>query len=108
MCTGTSFFANSQLDKRYIYLRSCISPGETFQSQSAKLDKIMATAFVIGDKFRNNASKLLEKTESSLPQQLREELEETLQKTGPTTMSFSTARKLQKYLQGNSKVLNTA
>ncbi|XP_036927221.1 transmembrane protein 199 [Acanthopagrus latus] len=63
----------------------------------------MATTFVIGDKFRNNASKLLEKTDSSLPQQLREELEETLKKTGPTTLSFSTARKLQKYLQGNGQ-----
>lgn len=68
----------------------------------------MATTFVIGDKFRNNASKLLEKTDSSLPQQLREELEETLKKTGPTTLSFSTARKLQKYLQGNGEVFNTA
>ncbi|KAM8769645.1 transmembrane protein 199 [Acanthopagrus schlegelii] len=63
----------------------------------------MATTFVIGDKFRNNASKLLEKTDSPLPQQLREELEETLKKTGPTTLSFSTARKLQKYLQGNGQ-----
>ncbi|XP_070685763.1 transmembrane protein 199 [Pempheris klunzingeri] len=61
----------------------------------------MASAFVVGDKFRNKVTELLEKTDtdSSLPQQLREELVEILEKTEPTTLSFSTARKLKKYLQ---------
>lgn len=59
----------------------------------------MASAFVVGDKFRNKVTCLLEKTDSSLPQQLREELEETLGKPEPTTLSFNTARQLKKYLQ---------
>ncbi|KAM9358993.1 transmembrane protein 199 [Symphorus nematophorus] len=59
----------------------------------------MATAFVVGDKFRNKVTELLEKTDSSLPERLKEELEETLQKPEPTTLSFSTARQLKKYLQ---------
>lgn len=59
----------------------------------------MATAFVVGDKFRNKVTELLEKTDSSLPERLREELEETVQKPEPTTLSFRTARKLKKYLQ---------
>lgn len=58
----------------------------------------MASAFVVGNTFRNKVTELLEKTDSSLPQRLREELEETLGKE-PTTVSFSTARKLKKYLQ---------
>lgn len=65
----------------------------------------MATAFVVGDKFRNKVTELLEKTDSSLPQRLREELEETLEKPEPTALSFSTARKLKKYLQDKGNVL---
>ncbi|XP_030600543.1 transmembrane protein 199 [Archocentrus centrarchus] len=59
----------------------------------------MASAFVVGDKFRNKATHLLENSESSLPRALREELEELLQKPEPTIMSFSTARKIKKYLK---------
>ncbi len=65
----------------------------------------MASAFVVGDKFREKVTELLEKSDSSLPQQLREELEETLQKREATTLSFNTARKLKKYLQDKGKVL---
>lgn len=59
---------------------------------------IMASAFVVGDKFRNKVKELLENTDSSLPQTLREELQELLDKR-ETKLSFSTARKLKKYLQ---------
>ncbi|KAE8295634.1 Transmembrane protein 199 [Larimichthys crocea] len=59
----------------------------------------MASAFVVGDKFRNKVTELLENAESSLPQRLREELEESLEKPEPTTLSFSTARGLKKFLQ---------
>lgn len=65
--------------------------------------KTMATAFVVGNKFRNKVAELLEKTDSSLPQRLREELEESLEKTDPTVLSFSAARKLKKYLQDEGK-----
>ena len=65
----------------------------------------MASSFVVGDSFRNKVAELLEKTDSCLSQRLREELEETLGKTEPTTLSFSTARTLKKYLQDNGKVL---
>ncbi|KAM7399771.1 hypothetical protein PAMP_019016 [Pampus punctatissimus] len=59
----------------------------------------MASAFVVGDKFRNRVAELLEKTDSSLPQGLREELKVILEKPEPTTLPFSTARKLKKHLQ---------
>ncbi|XP_029373813.1 transmembrane protein 199 [Echeneis naucrates] len=59
----------------------------------------MASSFVVGDQFRNKVSGLLEKTDSSLPKALRQELEEILNKTQPAVLNFSTARKLQKYLQ---------
>lgn len=59
----------------------------------------MASAFVVGDKYRNKVTELLEKSDSSLPQRLREELEETLEKAESTPLSFSTARKLKQYLQ---------
>eukprot|EP00064_Thunnus_orientalis_P004968 superscaffoldBa00000473_g4981 len=59
----------------------------------------MASAFMVGDKFRNRVAELLEKTDSSLPQGLREELEIILEKPEPTTLPFSTARKLKKHLQ---------
>lgn len=61
----------------------------------------MASSFVVGDSFRNKVAELLEKTDSCLSQRLRGELEETLGKTEPTTLSFSTARTLKKYLQDN-------
>lgn len=63
----------------------------------------MALAFVIGDKFRNKVTQLLEKPDSSLPQRLREELQDTLEKSKPATLPFSTARKLKKYLQDQGK-----
>ncbi|XP_034023668.1 transmembrane protein 199 [Thalassophryne amazonica] len=61
----------------------------------------MASAFVVGEKFRNRVTQLLLKTESPLSGDLREELEEIIGRTGPTTtLSFITARKLHKHLQG--------
>ncbi|KAM7413662.1 hypothetical protein PAMA_020851 [Pampus argenteus] len=60
---------------------------------------MMASAFVVGDKFRNRVAELLEKTDSSLPQGLREELKVILEKPEPTTLPFSTARRLKKHLQ---------
>ncbi|XP_040037187.2 transmembrane protein 199 [Gasterosteus aculeatus] len=59
----------------------------------------MASAFTVGDKFRNKVTQLLERTDSCLPERLREELQETLGKTGPTTVSFRTARTLKRHLQ---------
>ncbi|CAG06365.1 unnamed protein product, partial [Tetraodon nigroviridis] len=59
----------------------------------------MATAFVVGDKFRNKVTRLLERTDSALPPRLREELKEILDKTEPTTLPFSTARNLKQFLQ---------
>ncbi|CAK6965460.1 transmembrane protein 199 [Scomber scombrus] len=53
----------------------------------------------VGDKFRNRVAELLEKTDSSLPKGLKEELEVILEKPEPTTLPFSTARKLKKHLQ---------
>ncbi|KAM4566872.1 transmembrane protein 199 [Odontesthes bonariensis] len=59
----------------------------------------MASSFVVGDTFRKKVTGLLDNTNSCLPQTLREELEELLEKSQPTILSFSTARKLKKYLQ---------
>lgn len=59
----------------------------------------MASSFVVGDAFRNKVTELLENTDSSVPQTLREELEELLVKPEPTVLSFSTARNIQRYLQ---------
>ncbi|XP_020780664.1 transmembrane protein 199 [Boleophthalmus pectinirostris] len=59
----------------------------------------MASAFVVGEKFRNKASQLLEN--DSVPQDLREELEEILENESTAKLSFKTARKLKKYLQDN-------
>lgn len=59
---------------------------------------IMASAFVVGYKFRSKVTELLENTDSSLPQTLREELQDLLNET-EIKLSFSTARKLKKYLQ---------
>lgn len=64
----------------------------------------MTTAFVVGDKFRNKVTQLLGRTDSDLPPRLRDELEETLANTEPTTLSFSTARKLKGYLQEKGTV----
>lgn len=63
----------------------------------------MATAFVVGDTFKNKVTELLEMTDSALPPRLRDELKETVDKTEPTTLSFSTARKLKQYLQERGK-----
>lgn len=65
----------------------------------------MATAFIVGDRFRNKVTDLLENADSSLPQRLKEELVETLDKPEPTTLSFRTARKLKTYLQDAGKSL---
>ncbi|XP_054458036.1 transmembrane protein 199 [Anoplopoma fimbria] len=59
----------------------------------------MASAFVVGGKFRNKVTELLENTDSCLPKRLRGELEEILGEPEPRTLSFSTARTLKQYLQ---------
>ncbi|XP_028275663.1 transmembrane protein 199 [Parambassis ranga] len=59
----------------------------------------MASAFVVGDKFRNKVTELLKNADSSVPETLRDELEKLLEKSEPTILSFSTARQLKKYLQ---------
>ncbi|XP_060901962.1 transmembrane protein 199 [Labrus mixtus] len=59
----------------------------------------MASAFVVGNTFINKVRGLLKDTDSALPKGLREDLEETLKKSEPRTLSFSTARQLKKYLQ---------
>ncbi|KAM3615805.1 uncharacterized protein V6R79_008121 [Siganus canaliculatus] len=59
----------------------------------------MATTFVVGAKFREKVRELLARTDLTLPERLREELEQSRDKTEPTTLSFSTARRLKKYLQ---------
>ncbi|XP_008291065.1 transmembrane protein 199 [Stegastes partitus] len=58
----------------------------------------MASAFVVGDKFRRKVTELLENTDSSPPQTLREELQELLENP-EIKLSFSTARTLKKYLE---------
>lgn len=63
----------------------------------------MASAFVVGDKFRNKVTELLKNTDSSVPETLRDELEKLLEKSGPTILSFSAARQLKKYLQVEGK-----
>ncbi|XP_017289647.1 transmembrane protein 199 [Kryptolebias marmoratus] len=60
----------------------------------------MASSFVVGDKFRNRVTLLLENPDASLPQGLKEELKGLLEKPQPTVLSFSTARKLKKHLEG--------
>lgn len=64
---------------------------------------IMATAFVVGDKFRDKVTQLLEQTDAALPPRLRDELKEILDLAEPTTLSFGTARKLKQYLQEEGK-----
>lgn len=59
----------------------------------------MASTFVVGNKFRDKLTEILEKSDSSLPQHLRQELEETPGKAEPKTLSFGSARRLKKYLQ---------
>ncbi|KAM9853749.1 transmembrane protein 199 [Aulostomus maculatus] len=59
----------------------------------------MASAFVVGEKFRRRVTELLEKTKFSLPVELKAELCAVIEKPEPATLPFSTARKLKKYLQ---------
>ncbi|XP_029923463.1 transmembrane protein 199 [Myripristis murdjan] len=59
----------------------------------------MASSFVVGDKFRTLVAELLEKSDSSVPQELRQDLQLLLEKSEPSTLSFRLARKLKKYLQ---------
>ncbi|KAM9811847.1 transmembrane protein 199 [Syngnathus typhle] len=59
----------------------------------------MASAFVVGDQFRNRVSGLLEQTDSSLPEELRTQLGTLLGNQGEINLPFSTARQLKKYLQ---------
>lgn len=59
----------------------------------------MATSFEIGDKFREKARQLLARSNASLPQQLKEDLENVLEKPQQTVVSFNTLRELKKYLK---------
>lgn len=59
----------------------------------------MATAFEVGDKFREKARQLLARANSSLPQQLKDDLEDVLEKPQPTVVSFKTLRELKKHLK---------
>ncbi|KAM4590064.1 transmembrane protein 199 [Fundulus diaphanus] len=59
----------------------------------------MASSFVVGEKFRIRVTELLGSPTSSLTQELKEELVAILEKPPPTTLPFSTARKLKKHLQ---------
>lgn len=67
------------------------------------IETTMASSFVVGDIFRNRATELLENPEGSLPQGLKEELEELLDKPRPTVLTFSTARKLKRYIEDSGK-----
>ncbi|XP_069003517.1 transmembrane protein 199 [Embiotoca jacksoni] len=58
----------------------------------------MASSFAVGNAFRNQVTELLENTDSSLPRELKEELEQLLEKQD-IILSFSTARKLKTCLQ---------
>lgn len=60
---------------------------------------MMATAFEVGEKFREKARQLLARANSPLPQQLREDLENVLEKPQPTVVSFNTLRELKKHLK---------
>ncbi|KAF0030269.1 hypothetical protein F2P81_017000 [Scophthalmus maximus] len=64
----------------------------------------MASSFVVGDRFRAKVTQLLGETDSPLPQRLRGELREILEKPEPATLPFSTARKLKQHLQDQSNV----
>uniref|UniRef100_A0A3Q2NNE0 Transmembrane protein 199 n=1 Tax=Fundulus heteroclitus TaxID=8078 RepID=A0A3Q2NNE0_FUNHE len=59
----------------------------------------MSSSFVVGEKFRIRVTELLESPTSSLSQELKEELVAILENPQPTTLPFSTARKLKKHLQ---------
>ncbi|XP_051935071.1 transmembrane protein 199 [Hippocampus zosterae] len=58
----------------------------------------MASAFVVGDQFRNRVTELLERTDSSLPEELKTQLGALVEKKGQITLAFHTARQLKKYL----------
>lgn len=85
------------------YVDTCFAYVQT--SQPITWIKTMATAFIVGDRFRNKVTDLLENADSSLPQRLKEELVETLDKPEPTVLSFRTARELKTYLQDAGKSL---
>lgn len=59
----------------------------------------MATAFEVGDKFREKARQLLARANSSLPHQLKDDLEKVLDKPQPTVVSFNILRDLKKHLK---------
>lgn len=66
----------------------------------------MASAFVVGEHFKNRVTELLDKTDSSLPEGLRAQLGSILENPELSTLSFSTARKLKKYLQDEGNVFH--
>ncbi|KAM6932968.1 transmembrane protein 199 [Xenentodon cancila] len=59
----------------------------------------MASSFVVGDKAKDQMTVLLENSHSSLPRAVKQELEHLREKSQPTNMSFSTARKLKKHFK---------
>lgn len=59
----------------------------------------MASSFVVGDRFRNKVTEFLGNADSSVPHPLREELQQILEQPETATLSFNTARKLQRFLQ---------
>lgn len=101
------FLLNFLLSVRYSLssasLRKSLDSGKT--STLCSVFTTMASSFVIGDQFRTRVTELLGKTDSSVPQSLREELEEIIKKPRPSTLPFTTARKLKKYLQEQSEVM---
>lgn len=64
----------------------------------------MASSFVVGDKFRNRVTELLENQDVSLPQGLKEELRRFLENPELTLMSFSTARELKKHIEARGEL----
>nr|ACO08200.1 C17orf32 homolog [Oncorhynchus mykiss] len=63
----------------------------------------MASSFVIGNTFRERVRDLLKNDEFSIPTELQKEVEDILQQEPPSTLSFRTARKLNKCLQDNGQ-----
>ncbi|KAJ7990275.1 hypothetical protein DPEC_G00298630 [Dallia pectoralis] len=64
--------------------------------------KKMASSFVIGHTFRERVSKLLEEG-TSVPTELRKELEHIIEQGQSPILSFRVARKLHTYLQDNGR-----
>ncbi|RVE64731.1 hypothetical protein OJAV_G00128330 [Oryzias javanicus] len=64
----------------------------------------MASSFVVGEHFRNKVTQLLERGDTSMPEALKDDLEELLRGPQPCVLTFSTARKLKKHLEDNGNL----